>query len=127
MKLTKRLYTLSLTVTLFVTGFLLPGFSTSCTAQTETNSSPAYSCIDVQDNDGKNMAVPKYYFKALARKINEQFQTVAYKLDNISYSHRDYNVGILSVKELEEITGFTFFPDKPEITESIKSQKTSWK
>lgn len=22
----------------------------------------------VQDNDGKNMAVPKYYFKALARK-----------------------------------------------------------
>lgn len=81
----------------------------------------------VQDNDGKNMAVPKYYFKALARKINEQFQTVAYKLDNISYSHRDYNVGILSVKELEEITGFTFFPDKPEITESIKSQKTSWK
>lgn len=47
MKLTKRLYTLSLTVTLFVTGFLLPGFSTSCTAQTETNSSPAYSCIKV--------------------------------------------------------------------------------
>ena len=47
MKLTKRLYTLSLTVTLFVTGFLLPGFSTSCTAQTETNSSPAYSCIEV--------------------------------------------------------------------------------
>ena len=68
-----------------------------------------------------------FHFKALARKINEQFQTVAYKLDNISYSHRDYNVGILSVKELEEITGFTFFPDKPEITESIKSQKTSWK
>ena len=47
MKLTKRLYTLSLTTALFVTGFLLPGFSTSCTAQTETNSSPAYSCIEV--------------------------------------------------------------------------------
>ena len=47
MKLTKRLYTLSLTTALFVTGFLLPGFSTSCTAQTETNSSPAYSCVEV--------------------------------------------------------------------------------
>lgn len=49
MKLTKRLYTLSLTTALFVTGFLLPGFSTSCTAQTETtpSSSPAYSCIEV--------------------------------------------------------------------------------
>lgn len=90
---------------------------------TETDQTIKY----VQDNNGKDMAVPKYYFKALARKINEQFQTVAYKLDNISYSHRDYNVGILSVKELEEMTGFTFFPDKPEITESIKSQKTSWK
>ena len=47
MKLTKRLYTLSLTTALFVTGFLLPGFSTSCTAQTETASSPTYSCIEV--------------------------------------------------------------------------------
>lgn len=79
-----------------------------------------------RDNDGKNIAVPKYYFKVLARKVSGQFQTVAYKLDNVSYSHRDYNVGILSVKELEELTGFTFFPDRPEITESIKSQKTAW-
>ena len=80
-----------------------------------------------QDYNGKNMAVPKYYFKALARQVNGQYQTVAYKLDNISYSHRNYNEGILSVKELEEMTGFTFFPDKPEITESVKSQKTAWK
>lgn len=79
-----------------------------------------------QDYNGKNMAVPKYYFKALARQVNGQYQTVAYKLDNISYSHRNYNEGILSVKELEEMTGFTFFPDRPEITESIKSQKTAW-
>lgn len=79
-----------------------------------------------QDNDGKNIAIPKYYFKVLARKVSGQFQTVAYKLDNVSYSHRDYNVGILSVKEVEELTGFTFFPDRPEITESIKNQKTAW-
>lgn len=80
----------------------------------------------VQDNSGKNMAVPKFYFKVLARKVNEQYQTVAYKLDNISYSDRNYNIGLVSVKELEEMTGFTFFPDVPEITESVKSQKTAW-
>lgn len=81
----------------------------------------------VQDNSGKNMAVPKFYFKVLARKVNEQYQTVAYKLDNTSYnSDENYNIGLVSVKELEEMTGFTFFPDVPEITESVKSQKTAW-
>ncbi|WP_304197888.1 fimbrillin family protein [Phocaeicola plebeius] len=78
------------------------------------------------DNNGNKVAIPKYYFKALARKVNEQFQTIAYKLDNAPYQDRNYNVGIISVKELEEMTGFTFFPDRPEITESIKSQKTAW-
>lgn len=78
------------------------------------------------DNNGNKVAIPKYYFKALARKVNEQFQTIAYKLDNAPYQDRNYNVGIISVKELEEMTGFTFFPDKPEITESIKSQETAW-
>lgn len=80
----------------------------------------------VQDNSGKNMAVPKYYFKVLARKVSGQYQTVGYKLDNTSYSDRNYNIGLVSVKELEEMTGFTFFPDVPEITESVKSQKTAW-
>lgn len=78
------------------------------------------------DNNGNKVAIPKYYFKALARKVNEQFQTIAYKLDNTPYKDGNYNVGIISVKELEEMTGFTFFPDRPEITESIKSQKTAW-
>lgn len=78
------------------------------------------------DNNGNKVAIPKYYFKALARKVNEQFQTIAYKLDNTPYEDGNYNVGIISVKELEELTGFTFFPDRPEITESIKSQKTAW-
>lgn len=79
------------------------------------------------DRDGKKIAIPKYYFKVLARNIDGQYQTIGYKLDNSSYSDRNYNIGLVSVKELEEMTGFTFFPDKPEITESVKSQKTAWK
>lgn len=105
----------SATDTLYVVTGAMPTTSTDQTIQYTT------------DRDGSKIAIPKYYFKALARKVNGQYQTVGYKLDNISYSDRNFNIGLVSVKELEEMTGFTFFPDKPEITESIKSQKTAWK
>ena len=29
---------------------------------------------------GKNIAIPKYYFKALARKVGGNYQTIAFKL-----------------------------------------------
>lgn len=102
------------TDTLYVVTGAMPTTSTDRTIQYTT------------DRDGKKIAVPKYYFKVLARKVNGQYQTVGYKLNNTSYNDRDFNIGLVSVKELEEMTGFTFFPDQPEITESIKSQKTAW-
>lgn len=102
------------TDTLYVVTGAMPTTSTDRTIQYTT------------DRDGKKIAVPKYYFKVLARKVNGQYQTVGYKLNNVSYNDRDFNIGLVSVKELEEMTGFTFFPDQPEITESIKSQKTPW-
>lgn len=104
----------SATDTLYVVTGAMPTTTTDQTIQYTT------------DIDSKKIAIPKYYFKALARKVNGQFQTIAYKLDNRDYDDRNYNQGIMSVKELEEMTGFTFFPDRPEITESIKSQKTAW-
>lgn len=104
----------SATDTLYVVTGAMPTTTTDQTIQYTT------------DIDSKKIAIPKYYFKALARKVNGQFQTIAYKLDNRDYDDRNYNQGIMSVKELEELTGFTFFPDRPEITESIKSQKTAW-
>lgn len=58
----------------------------------------------------KGMAVPEYYFKALARKVNGNFYTIAFKLENRAYSHRNYMEGARSVEELEQETGFTFFP-----------------
>lgn len=100
--------------TLYVVTGAMPTTSTDQTIQYTT------------DIDGKKIAIPKYYFKVLARKVSGQYQTVGYKLDNTSYSDRNYNIGLVSVKELEEMTGFTFFPDVPEITESVKSQKTAW-
>ena len=76
------------------------------------------------DNDGKRIAVPKYYFKALARKMQGTFQTLAFKLDHRAYSNnKDWRNCSLSVNELEEITGFTFFP---QIDERLKDNASVW-
>ncbi len=65
----------------------------------------------VSDNDGRNVAVPKYYFKALARRIGGQFYTIAFKLDQRRYDNpQGYMDCAMSVSDLEALTGFTFFP-----------------
>ena len=63
------------------------------------------------DNSGKQIAVPKYYFKALARKVSGTFYTIAFKIENrTGYSANGYMSCALSVADLEKETGFTFFP-----------------
>lgn len=79
-----------------------------------------------KDNDGKNIAVPKYYFKALARKVSGNYQTVAYKLDNRKYPDNNYDACALSVNELEELTGFNFFCELPGVTEEVENQNKAW-
>ncbi len=63
------------------------------------------------DNSGNRIAVPAYYFKALARidRQTGQAYTIAFKFDNARFSG-NYMDAALSVKDLEEMTGFTFFP-----------------
>jgi endonuclease G len=58
----------------------------------------------------KGMTVPEYYFKAIARRINGSFTTIAFKFENKTYSGTSYMEEAISVKELEVQTGFTFFP-----------------
>lgn len=79
----------------------------------------------VDDNSGKDVAVPKYYFKALARRISStgSYQTIAFKMDQKRYSGNDYAQCALSVNELEEITGFTFFPN---IDDQYKNSSELW-
>lgn len=65
-----------------------------------------------RDNDGKDIAKPKYYFKALAMKKGNEYYTIGYKIDNvIPPSGSTFENYRLTVSELEKITGFTFFPD----------------
>ncbi|MCC8035927.1 MAG: DNA/RNA non-specific endonuclease [Rikenellaceae bacterium] len=79
----------------------------------------------IPDKAGKNIAKPEYYFKALARRTGETFSTVAYKYDNVSTTGSNFDNYKLSVKELEDLTGFEFFPA---LSDAIKSNTdvTSW-
>lgn len=58
----------------------------------------------------KGMAIPEYYFKALVRKVGGTYRSIAFKLENKDYSHRDYMQCKMSVADLEKETGFIFFP-----------------
>lgn len=71
----------------------------------------------------KGMAIPEYYFKALARKVNGTYRSIAFRFDNKDYdTSTDLWSGKMTVAELEEMTGFTFFPtlnvDKTQIDSS---------
>jgi endonuclease G len=68
-----------------------------------------------KDNDGRSMAIPKYYYKALAQKRGENYYTTAYKFDNISPVNQKIDAHQMTVTELEKETGFTFFPLLPKI------------
>ena len=65
----------------------------------------------VQDNAGKPVAKPKYYYKALAMKRGSEYYTIGFKINN-----ENINTGAdpasyrMTVSELEKETGFTFFP-----------------
>lgn len=66
----------------------------------------------------KGMAIPEYYFKAIARKSGSTYQTIAFKManQNIPGNYMEYAI---SVSELEKQTGFIFFP---QLSSSIKEQ-----
>ncbi|MBR1889694.1 MAG: DNA/RNA non-specific endonuclease [Alloprevotella sp.] len=76
--------------------------------------SPSNTSISyARDRSGQQICVPKYYFKALCRvnRSTGQAYTIAFKLDHKNYSSGDsYRNYALSVKDLENLTGFTFFP-----------------
>lgn len=64
------------------------------------------------DNDGKRIAVPAYYFKAFAR-IDRQSgtaYTIAFTFKNEAFTGSSFMDQAISVSALEEMTGFTFFP-----------------
>lgn len=78
-------------------------------AMPTTSTNPAIDYI--LDNNKADIAKPKYYFKALAMKKGSNYYTIAYKMDNEVPSSTKFEAYQMTVNELEQITGFTFFPD----------------
>lgn len=79
----------------------------------------------VVDRGGREVAKPKYYYKALAKKEGDMYYTIAFKMNNVATTD-SYNNYRLTVAALEEETGFTFFPTIPAGTkQTINADK--WK
>lgn len=80
-----------------------------------------------KDRDGKNIALPKYHYKALAKKVGDDYYTIGFKMDNREYQASDsYDDYRITVSDLEKETGFIFFPRLPN---SVKStiEASRWK
>lgn len=103
------------------------------------------SSVDVTttDKSGNVCAVPSHYYKALLRtksgstgkairSINkaEDLQAIAILMKHVDYSTTLQSSDIISIEELEEITGVTFFPAiNDAIEKEVKKQKnkSAWK
>ena len=80
---------------------------TGAAIQTKTDSRIEY----VKDNVGKQVAKPKYYYKALAMKRGKEYYTIGFKINNEPMNTKaDPNSYRTTVSELEKETGHTFFP-----------------
>lgn len=63
--------------------------------------------------EGK-MAIPTYYYKALAKKVNGKYYTIGFRFDHRDHMKgENYNDFRVTVKSLEQETGFTFFQSIP--------------
>lgn len=82
----------------------------------------------VLDNDGKKVAVPTGYYKALLMRDGSSFHACAYMFENRAYENGRLDRGMMMpVAELEARTGMTFFPNLREVVgddryESIKNE-----
>lgn len=82
---------------------------------TTTDSNIEYA----HDKDNKAIAKPKYHYKALAQKVGNVYYTIAFKMDNKPYNSGDsFNNYRITVKQLEQETGYSFFPSIPEDSKS---------
>ncbi len=81
--------------------------------------------VYTKENNGKNVAIPAYCYKALLHKnkVTGKYQSIAFKMENIE-DPKDYEQCVISVAELEQETGFTFFPNLPDdVEQQVKQNK----
>lgn len=72
-------------------------------------------------SNGKAISIPNYYFKALAKRKGDTYETIGFKIANkTSVSSHNFMQYKMTVGQLEKETGFTFFPQLP--NPSIKNE-----
>lgn len=81
-----------------------------------------------KDNEGKDVAVPKAYYKVLLRyrkngTVNGGYDAIGFIYDNAVCDHATPTAAdAKSVAELEKITGFDFFHNLPDQIETVVEQ-----
>lgn len=104
---------------------------TGAVAQTSKDTNIEY----LKDNDGKNVAIPKAYFKVVLKysksaSQNGGYSAIGFWFENKAYT--DTNISAYyakSVKEIEALTGFNFFHNlDDEIEKAVESSysPSSW-
>lgn len=75
------------------------------------------------DKHGKQVAIPSFLYKALLRqdKSTKKYYSIAFKMENRNTGN-PYQNSVISIEELEQETGFAFFPNATDI-ENVKKQK----
>lgn len=83
--------------------------------------------------NGKQVAVPKYYYMALLKVKNGVYSSIAFWMEHKEYGYNDYKhpaplseirKTAVTVNELEQKTGIDFFPNLPDAAEErIENQK----
>ena len=78
------------------------------------------SCEKVSDHDGTMTSIPKAYYKALLRLSKGSYMGAGFYFDHVIHdgavekvSSGDFKDYAMSLKELEEKTGLTFFANLP--------------
>lgn len=69
---------------------------------------------------GQRAPIPDYYYKLMARKVKGNYKTIAYFFEH-KPSNGDYRNHSTTVKEVEEITGFKFYPGLPSSSKEVVS------
>ena len=78
----------------------------------------------VTDNEGKKVAVPTHYYKALLRVYQGNYNAVGFWLEHRKYSNNKVDKSIaVSIDELETLTGEDFFVNLPDGTETSVEAK----
>lgn len=90
------------------------------------------SYTTAKDDTTKKVPIPNYFYKVVLSATTDSngnvtdAQTVGFWFENKAYTGSTYSNYTVSVDEIEEWTGFDFFPNLPDAIEVVAEQNSSW-